>query len=385
MSDKAHAMLVDEDHDEHARMSFVATWKTHISHKISGGNRTIYKSRVEGALNKALGRAPRREDIHRAMKREPYWQMTSALKRNAQEMMWDATAEVVTRQQHDLIDRYRNIAGGNRKKGTLRLDPTLEIPRYISAVDIHLMPGNYHSDPVADDVFAGAIYDRGVQVFRMLPTVTLNEGSGDFTMRYFRERFPSLKPRRILDMGCSVGHSTSAIWRAFPEAEVHGIDVGAPMLRYAHARAEDVGYPIHFSQQNAEATDFPDGYFDAVISYGMTHETSNKALRAIFRESHRILARGGVMMHGGGLQYHEVEPYEQFVTGWDTHYNAEPFIDALHDLDLQTLIIEAGFRPENYFEGKPLRNPQRIKVDASAQSNDYNLGGAYLFCGGVRE
>ncbi len=385
MQDKAHAMLVDESHDEHARMDFVATWKAHITSRISGGNHTVYESRVKPALHKALARAPRREEIHKAMKREPFWQMTSALKRNAQEMMWDSTHEVVTRQQDNLAQRYRNIAGGNRKKGSLRLDPAMTVPRYISAVDIHLMPGNYHTDLMDDDVFAGAIYDRGVHIFGMRPKVGVNEGAGEFTLRFLRDQFPNLKPRRILDMGCSVGHSTGAFAKAFPEAEVHGIDIGAPMLRYAHARAESLGYPIHFSQQNAEATDFPDGHFDLILSYGVTHETSNRALRAIFRESHRLLAKGGVMMHGGGLQYHGMDPYEQFVTGWDTHYNAEPFIDALHELDLPQLILDAGFRKQNLFEGTPVRFPERLKLQGTAKSNDYNLNGAYLFCGAVRE
>ena len=34
------------------------------------------------------------------------------------------------------------------------------------------------------------------------------------------------------------------------------------MLRYGHARAEAMGATIHFSQQNAECTDFADGSFD---------------------------------------------------------------------------------------------------------------------------
>ena len=31
------------------------------------------------------------------------------------------------------------------------------------------------------------------------------------------------------------------------------------MLRYGHARAESMGVPIHFSQQDAEHTNFEDG------------------------------------------------------------------------------------------------------------------------------
>ncbi|MCL6753034.1 methyltransferase domain-containing protein [Nostoc sp. CCCryo 231-06] len=60
----------------------------------------------------------------------------------------------------------------------------------------------------------------------------------------------------------SIGNSTLPYVDGFPDAEVHAIDVGAPMLRYAHARAESLGKRVHFSQQNAEQTNFPDESFD---------------------------------------------------------------------------------------------------------------------------
>ncbi len=78
---------------------------------------------------------------------------------------------------------------------------------------------------------------------------------------------------------------------------MHGIDVGAPVLRYAHARAESLGVPVHFSQQNAEHTDFETGSFDLVLSHIVLHETSKSALVASLRECHRLLRPGGLMLH----------------------------------------------------------------------------------------
>ena len=66
------------------------------------------------------------------------------------------------------------------------------------------------------------------------------------------------------------------------DAEIIGVDVGAPVLRYAHARAEAFGLPIHFSQQNGEETNFPDGFFDVVCSHIIMHETSTRAAPRIF-------------------------------------------------------------------------------------------------------
>ena len=45
-----------------------------------------------------------------------------------------------------------------------------------------------------------------------------------------RQRFPALKPRRILDLGCTVGNSTLPYAEAFPGAEIHAVDVSTPLL-----------------------------------------------------------------------------------------------------------------------------------------------------------
>ena len=66
---------------------------------------------------------------------------------------------------------------------------------------------------------------------------------------------PDVK-RRILDMGAAIGNSTLVYCDAFPDAEIHAIDIGAPLLRYGYARATALGRSVHFSQQNAERTDF---------------------------------------------------------------------------------------------------------------------------------
>ena len=69
------------------------------------------------------------------------------------------------------------------------------------------------------------------------------------------------------------------------------------MLRYAHARAERLGIAVHFSQQSAEHTDFPDESFDVVYSAALIHETSHTAVPNITREMRRLLRPGGVAVH----------------------------------------------------------------------------------------
>ncbi len=339
-----HAMLPPTDHDESARMEFVFSFKEHVTKEVQGGNQAIYDHRVGPAILKALGHAPRnRHEVHRGMRRDPYWQFSGSLSRLYQELKQEAGESVAYRNFDDLRGRARTI----RKKArysTLRLNPDLEIPRYQTAVDIHLMPGSYYTDRAEDDVTAGAIYDPGVYMFAMGSMGPYNEDMGLAVIKWIKTHRPEFRPRRILDMGCAVGHCTLPYTEAFPDAEIHAIDVGAPVLRYAHARAESLGKAIHFSQQNAEATDFADASFDLIVSHILLHETSHKALYNIMQECHRLLAPGGLVLHGDVPFFNQdAEPFTAFTRDWSTHYNAEPFWGTLHDMDLIEPAVKAGF------------------------------------------
>ncbi len=151
--------------------------------------------------------------------------------------------------------------------------------------------------------------------------------------------------RRILDLGCLCGASTAAYCEQFPDAEVHALDTSAPALRYAHGLAEARGLAIHFSQQNAEATDYPDGYFDLVVSHALFHETSYSAFPKIMRECFRLLRPGGIMAHGEVPARAEVmSPWEYLRSSYEGFYNQEPFWNALTRVRLGRGGRGSGFR-----------------------------------------
>ena len=214
-------------------------------------------------------------------------------------------------------------------------------------VDIHIQPGGYHTDIVEDDVFAGALYDHAVYNYATGALGPLNDDMGQTVVRYLRENHPEFQPERILDMGCAAGQSTLAYCDGFPDAEVYALDVGAPMLRYAHARAESMGNSVHFSQQSAEHTDFPDGHFDLIVSHILFHETSRKAVPNILRESHRLLSPGGRAVHAEVPAFfkYNTDPFNQIGLEWEAHYNAEPFMPRLYEMDLVEESEAVGFKP----------------------------------------
>ncbi len=344
-----HAMLPKTTQDELARQEFVQSLKLHIFRNLSPGNKVIYEKLAKPKFEQEHQRPPEnRYEIRELMQDEPYYRWTGVLKRISQEMLWDAVSTSVDRQLPELIERAKDKGS---ELGTLTLDSNFSTPTYQKAVDIHCMPGGYHSEFTADDVTAGATYDRGTYVYGVGWLGPLNDDMGlSIVQNYLLREYPDFQPRKILDLGCSVGHSTLPYVDGYPNAEVHAIDIGAAMLRYAHARAESLGKRVHFSQQNAEHTNFPDESFDLVVSHILLHEIPPPAVRKVMQECYRLLAPGGMMLHVEAPLYRHMDAYTQFVFDWETANNNEPFWSAVRDLDLVALATEAGFAADKTFE-----------------------------------
>jgi ubiquinone/menaquinone biosynthesis C-methylase UbiE len=341
-----HGMSVTRTHDEEARQTYYMAIRRHLALNVAGGNRAAYATLARPAFTKAHGRHPEnRSEVRSVMTRVPYYQMYSAMQRHTQEMTWDSVIDSVERQLLHLNDNVRKLAG--RSGGTLRLDPDFKVPPYLTFYDIHLQPGGYHAALGPDDVSAGALYDRATYMYAMGNLGPQSDYLGRSLLAHYRKRFPGKTPRRILDMGCTTGNSTLPWAEAFPDADVHGIDVGESVLRYAHARSESLGVRAHYSQQNAERTDFPDASFDVVVSHIIMHETSTPAVPRIFAESRRLLAAGGVMMHMDNPRLCELPPFDAFLAEWEVHNNNEKFGGTYRDMDICAEARKAGFCDAN--------------------------------------
>lgn len=378
-----HDMLVRRTADENARQNFVKSLKIHLATKVSPGTKEVWESRGKEEFKRRYKRdAKTRHDVRKVMDHDPYYQMWSSLLRTSQELMWDSVGESVERQLGDLMEKAQ-ARGNGKKLGSLTLDPNLKVPAYHTAVDIHCMPGGYHTELTDDDLYAGALYDRAVYIYAMGRMGDSNQDMGETVITYIKQHHPDFKPKRILDLGCSVGHSTLPYVDAFPGAEVHGIEIGAPMLRYAHARAETLGKKVHFSQQNAEQTNFEDNSFDLIVSHILLHETSNKALDNIMKEAHRLLKPGGLMLHAEVPQYHDMPPYEQFILDWDTRYNNEPFWGTVHDKDIEKVVTKAGFAKSKVIQHLQPMTSSETKTN-KFEGGDFGGGGAWFIFGGQK-
>jgi len=353
---EAHEVLPTLSLEDKGRQDFIAVLRGHLSSRVMPGNQALYSKVVEPRFEHRHGRKPSHySEVRAAMEREPFYQFWSALQRCSQERMWDATIDVVERD----FERLNTIRPLRRRRGTLQLDASLEIPAYHRLVDIHLQPGGYHTEFAPGDLAAGAIYDLGLDMYSNGAMGRRNEYLGDLLLEYFLNVFPARKPKRILDMGCAIGNSTLPWARRFPAAQVDAIDVAAPQLRYGHLRAESFGVPVHFSQQNAEHTNFSAESFDLIVSHIMLHETSARALPEIFAECRRILKPGGLMLHLEVARGNSV--FENFMTNWESWNNNETFGHYLTHVDYVALAERAGFVPGSVKCEHPVgtRDPQQ--------------------------
>ncbi len=344
-----HAVFPQASHDEVARFDALTRLNMHLSQTLLPGVQRAWESRVNPALTTELGRAPKdRHEVRHAMRRDLHYQFWSALRRNSMEMRQQAGRSLVFRQLSALRDAADTL---NQGSAQLQLDASVEQPRYQSAVDIHCMPGSYHSEVVERDIAPGANYDSGIFVTTAGMLGRFSDGGGQALVDWLGRHKPGWKPKRILDIGCTIGHNIVPLALAFPDAQVLAIDTAAPVLRYAHARAKSMGvHNIVFKQANGETVPTGDGEFDLVTTAMFWHETSNTAMPRIMKEVFRVLAPAGITLHLEQPQYAGMDPFEAFMRDWDAYNNNEPFWTRMHEADLRALMAKSGFAADAYFE-----------------------------------
>lgn len=377
-----HGVFPEMTHDEVERFNFLAHMNRHLAGRVMPGVKAAFDARV--APGKSF---TDRHQVRRALAQDPYWQLWSALRRNTMEMRQQAGRWVTLRQREELAARGAALIEGDPR---LVLDPTLPLPRYVSSIDHHCMPGSYHTEYGPGDVANAANYDSGLFATTGGMLGRYSDGGGQAVARWVARNLPDFKPKRILDMGCGLGHNVLPIAQAFPDAEVVAVDVGAPMLRYGLARAKSLGVEnVSFVQANVEnLPHFADGSFDWVQTTMFMHETSYSSMQRIFKETYRLLSTGGIVLHVEQPQYSPEMPlFEQAMRDWDAFYNAEPFWTKMHEANLDAWMVQAGFARENLIHGGVTAVVDKSVFPDAADDNgeDYGRKAAWHVVGARKE
>lgn len=270
----------------------------------------------------------------------PTWQR---FMRSQQEMMWRRTrASFATTAPAQLDWLAAAEASG---PGRLVVDPDFAVPDYARR-EIHLQPGGYTDDPIG-----GIVYHYGTKVFY--------QGGNDQDELHAELASLTTPPAdgrvaTVLDLGCSVGQATIKLKDRFADAEIWGLDVGLPMVRYAHARAAEQQVAVNFIQALAEDMPFETGKFDIVFAYILFHELPIAIIPRVLAEAHRVLRPGGqfVIFEFPSASQH-LPPAHRFMIDYDSRDNCEPYSPDFVHADFRGLLAAAGF---SVADGPPSRN-----------------------------
>jgi ubiquinone/menaquinone biosynthesis C-methylase UbiE len=291
----------------------------------------VVAAQAETALGSGASTMPLDEFVTRA-DRLPAVGAWKRLMRSQQQRTWSKIRDSLH------LEAEQHLAELERAErewpGRLHRRAGFEVPKYAS-LDIHLQPGGYVGDPLA-----GYVFHHGTKVFY--------QGDNDQDELHRQVVGDVRLPldgvvRRVLDLGCSIGQCTTALKERFAAAEVTGLDVGLPLLRYAHKRASELGVDVQFVHGLAEDTQLDSGTCDVVLCYILFHEVPSRLFLPILREARRLLRPGGALTIVDAPNAQTFPAGNRLWLEFDAHHNCEPYSPAFVAADLPALLAEAGF------------------------------------------
>ena len=239
-------------------------------------------------------------------------------------MLWRTVSDIVAAHPEDAVD-------GADDTEELELDPGLELPAWYTDWDIHVQPGGVWRNGAS-----ARVYELGAKL------VMLGENDEyGFHNSFIETAVPHRDYKRIVDLGCGFGKSTWPFKKAFPEAEVIGIELAAPCLQLAHRKAKEQQLNINFRQANACATGLEDQSCDLVTATMLIHEIPEEEMQGFFEETARILAPGGLLRI---LDFQKTgQPVRDVVMDQHGARNNEPFMPPMMAADTADMCRKAGF------------------------------------------
>lgn len=264
-----------------------------------------------------------RRELADLAERIPVVAARNALLSGTQEMNWRRVIEAYEPLREQLVAAIDDVEASG--PGRLFLQADFEYPTYYTEVDFHRQPGSYHGDDLS-----AYVYHYGTKLFHL--------GANDLDEAKVSRAYEVPEPTdgvalRVLDLGCSIGQVTCGFAQRWPDADVWGVDLAAPMLRYAHARACRVGLPVTFAQVDARQLDrFDDDSFDVVYMGTLLHEMPVPDGHDALRAARRVVRPGGVFVLHDMIQPSDPpDPWAVYDRGFDGDHNEEPYaFDFVH-------------------------------------------------------
>lgn len=325
-------MHIRKTRTEQARFDFVSGLMGYNSTGIGPGMVKHY----EDHKHRWGGRKPTMAETKALMTESPAYKFGAFFERHNHAMMFETILGIIDKQKDDVI-KWLDTHNEPGALGSLKLDPTVAVPRYYKNVEIHTQPGSFHGNP-----FAGIMYHW------MIGPFLCHRDDGNEMGWALANGVPNRDYKTIVDLGCGMGKTTIPYCDKFPNATVYGVDYAAPMLKYGHKFAESQKKKVHFVQARAEHTPFEDNSVDLVAAIWLFHEINSRAMDEICAEAHRILKPGGVfaIMESPPFKVlsEQFHPLSEFLLDSTGRRMEDPFIPLFFSIDRPKMFEKAGFK-----------------------------------------
>jgi 2-polyprenyl-3-methyl-5-hydroxy-6-metoxy-1,4-benzoquinol methylase len=134
---------------------------------------------------------------------------------------------------------------------------------------------------------------------------------------------------RILDFGCGRGQITCAL--ALRGFETYGVDVSRDALKIARKLAFKLNCKVTFHLVRKNKIQFPNEYFDAVLSFWVFHEVQRNRLPHIVEELHRTVRRDGFVFIIDQEGVAKFENIKGLMKQHGFEFHSEKFLSPVYD------------------------------------------------------
>jgi len=98
----------------------------------------------------------------------------------------------------------------------------------------------------------------------------------------------------MLDLGCYLGGKTVRWIEKYQGSEIYGVDIDSRFIKIATCFANEKNVKAYFKLNFAEELDFPDGFFDIILSENTFEHVID--IRKVMQECNRVLKKAGFMI-----------------------------------------------------------------------------------------
>ncbi|MCB2108512.1 MAG: class I SAM-dependent methyltransferase [Rhodobacteraceae bacterium] len=225
--------------------------------------------------------------------------------------------------------------------GTLELDPSIELPKWYTETEWHLMPGGWDGYDLMGITMGSGV---GPYVFARGGYAAV-EANDDIRQQRVDvvKQFPKKSYGRIYEPGCGGTSTLYAVHKTFPEAELIGSDYSPHLLRQGLLSADKLGFKVTLKQRDAADTREPSESMDGVIMYALQHEMPIDVNIAALKEAFRILKPGGDLVMSDPPPFAAVDPLQAVVLDWDTDHRDEPYFSITREYEWEKVMKDIGF------------------------------------------